>query len=171
MIDDTAYERDRDALRAKLTIASPSLPLTDLRPVATLLGNLPELLKEATTEERRAILVQLVDQVYLKHGAVLGIRPTLRAWPLMHVVYAQFLHSVTWWAGWAPGTNSPPSVKNTSCACRCIVRSRTKRSRLALQPIGGLHPAVGWWSGGAPRADDPGMAPPGRGQARDSHCG
>jgi site-specific DNA recombinase len=101
MIDDTAYERDRDAIRAKLTIASPSLPLTDLRPVATLLGNLPELLKEATTEERRAILVQLVDQVYLKHGAVLGIRPTLRAWPLMHAVYAQSLQSVGWWAGWA----------------------------------------------------------------------
>jgi hypothetical protein len=106
LIDDTAYERDRDALRAKLTIASPSLPLTDLRPVATLLGNLPELLKEATTEERRAILVHLVDQVYLKHGTVLGIRPTLRAWPLMHAVYAQSLQSVGWWAGWAPGTRS-----------------------------------------------------------------
>src|SRR6266545_4586183 len=59
--------------------------------------------EEATTEERRAILVHLVDQVYLKHGAVLGIRPTLCAWPLMHAVYAQSLQSVGWWAGWVSG--------------------------------------------------------------------
>jgi hypothetical protein len=65
-------------------------------------------LKEATNEERRAILVQLVDQVYLKHGAVLGIRPTLRAWPLMHAVYAQSLQSVGWWAGWASTLRNEP---------------------------------------------------------------
>jgi len=101
MIDDTAYERDRDVIRAKPITASTSLPFADLRTVATLFGDLPELLKEATTEERRTVLVQLVDQVYLKHDALLGIRPTLRAWPLMHAVYAQSLHSVVWWAGWA----------------------------------------------------------------------
>jgi hypothetical protein len=106
MIDDTAYERDRDAIRSKLTTASTSLPFADLCTVATGLGDFPALLNEATTEERRAVLVQLVDQVYLKHDAVLGIRPTLRAWPLMHAVYAQSLHSVVWWAGWAPGTRS-----------------------------------------------------------------
>ena len=100
MIDDTVYERDRDALRAKLATASTSLPFADLRTVATLLGDLPALLKEATNEERRAVLIQLIDQVYLKHDAILGIRPTLRAWPLMHAVYAQSLHSVIWWAGW-----------------------------------------------------------------------
>lgn len=41
-------------------------------------------------EERRALLVQLVDQVYLRHDALLAIRPTLRAWPLLHAVYREF---------------------------------------------------------------------------------
>jgi hypothetical protein len=100
LIDDTRYERDRDAIRAQLSTAMMPLPYADLGVVATLLGDIPRLLKEATNEERRAVLIQLVDQVYLTHDAVLGIRPTLRAWPLMHAVYAQFLHSVTWWAGW-----------------------------------------------------------------------
>ena len=100
LIDDRAYERDRDTIRAQLSQEPAPLPFTDLRSVAMLLGDLPGLLEEATLEERRAVLVQLVDQVYLRHDALLGIRPTLRAWPLMHAVYAQFLHSVTWWAGW-----------------------------------------------------------------------
>jgi len=90
-IDDRRYEQDRDAIRAQLTKATIPLPFADLSSIATLLGDLPGLLKEATNEERRAVLVQLVDQVYLTHDAVLGIRPTLRAWPLMHAVYAQFL--------------------------------------------------------------------------------
>ena len=84
------------------------LPFTDLHTVATLLGDLPELLKEATTEERRAILVQLVDQVYLRHDALLAIRPTLRAWPVMRAVYERSLQIVGWWAGW--GSNPRPSV-------------------------------------------------------------
>ena len=108
MIDDAAYARDRDAIRAQLALAPTVLPFADLPTVARLLGELPELLGEATIEERRAVLVQLVDQVYLRHDAVLGIRPTLRAWPLMHAVYAQFLQSVGWWAGW--GSNPRPSV-------------------------------------------------------------
>jgi hypothetical protein len=101
LIDDSTYERDRDAIRTKLASATVSLPFADLGTVAALLNDLPELLKEATNEERRAVLVQLVDQVYLRHDAVLGIRPTLRAWPLMQAVYAEFLQSVGWWAGWA----------------------------------------------------------------------
>jgi hypothetical protein len=91
MIDDTAYERDRDAIRAKLTIASTSLPLTDLRPVASLLGNLPELLKEATTEERRAwnssdatrlaVDARSIRAIFTKCRMVgrVGIRPQLQA--------------------------------------------------------------------------------------------
>lgn len=50
--------------------------------------------KEATTEERRTVLVQLVNQVYLKHDALLGIRPTLRAWPLMHAVYVHMTRTI-----------------------------------------------------------------------------
>jgi len=119
LIDDATYERDRDAIRAKLTSATTSLPFADLGIVANLLGDLPGLLNEATNEERRAILVQLVDQVYLKHDAVLGIRPTLRAWPLMHALYAQFLQSVDWWAGWVSGrkfphTSSDPDVRGSA---------------------------------------------------------
>ena len=126
MIDDAAYECERDAIRAKLTTASTSLPFA----VAALLGDLPALFKEATNEERRAVLVQLVDQVYLRYDAILGIRPMLRAWPLMYVVYTQSLHSVTWWAGWAPGPNSPPPVKNPSDSWRCIGRSRARSYQL-----------------------------------------
>ena len=100
LIDDKRYEHDRDEIRSQLAKATMPLPFADLGTVATVLDDLPGLLKEATTEERRAVLVQLVDQVYLKHDAVLGIRPTLRAWPLMHAVYTHFLQSVDWWAGW-----------------------------------------------------------------------
>ena len=64
-----------------------------------------------------------VDQVYLKHGAVLGIRPTLRAWPLMHAVYAQSLQSVGWWAGWVSGRNCKhtppdPDIRGTASESR-----------------------------------------------------
>src|SRR5262249_24843976 len=107
-IDDTTYERDRDMIRAQLTTATIPLPLADLGTVATLLADLPGLLQEATTEERRAILVQLIDQVYLKHDALLGVRPTQRAWPLLQAVYGQFLPNVVWWAG--RGSNPRPSV-------------------------------------------------------------
>ena len=108
LLDDASYERNRDSLRAQLSAPPAPLPFADLHMVATLLGDLPTLLNEATLEEGRAVLVQLIDQVYVRHDAVLGIRPTLRAWPLMHAVYAQFLQSVGWWAGW--GSNPRPSV-------------------------------------------------------------
>ncbi len=107
-IDDTTYERDRDMIRAQLATAIIPLPLADLGMVATLLADLPGLLQEATIEERRAILVQLIDQVYLKHDAILGIRPTQRAWPLMQAVYGHFLQNVGTWAG--RGSNPRPSV-------------------------------------------------------------
>ncbi len=64
-----------------------------------------------------------VDQVYLKHGAVLGIRPTLRAWPLMHAVYAQSLQSVGWWAGWVSGRPFKHTASDSD------VRGAAKESR------------------------------------------
>jgi site-specific DNA recombinase len=118
LIDDASYERDRDTIRAQLAAPAAMLPFDDMRAVATLLGNLAELLKEATTEERRAILVQLIDQVYLKHDAVLGIRPTLRAWPLMQTVYEQFLQSVIRWAGWGSSLDPHTLVKMAPAVLR-----------------------------------------------------
>ena len=100
LISDEQYERDRDSLREQLSAAPAALPVTDMRGVASLLSDLPAIIKEATTEERRAILVQLVDQVYLRHDALFAIRPTLRAWPLLQAVYEQSLQVVDWWAGW-----------------------------------------------------------------------
>ena len=100
LITDEQYERDRDSLREQLSAAPAALPVTDMRAVAALLGDFPTIVKEATTEERRAILVQLVDQVYLRHDALLAIRPTLRAWPLLQAVYGEFLQVVGRWAGW-----------------------------------------------------------------------
>lgn len=83
-------------------------PMTDLSAVAAVLGNLPELFDAATVTERRAVLVQLVDQVYLRHDALLAIRPTRRAWPVMQIAYERALQGVGTWAGW--GSNPRPSV-------------------------------------------------------------
>lgn len=46
MIDDAAYERERDAIRAKLTTASTSLPFA----VAALVGDFPAFSKRQQTK-------------------------------------------------------------------------------------------------------------------------
>ena len=61
LIDDRTYERDRDALRAQLTVTPLPRSTADLRTVAALLCDLPVLLQEATVAERRAVLVQLMS--------------------------------------------------------------------------------------------------------------
>jgi site-specific DNA recombinase len=102
------YERELASLRAQLAAAPVAAPFDDLGAVAAVLGDLSGVFAEASVAERRAVLMQLVDQVYLKRDAVLALRPTLRAWPLMQVAYERSSQSVTEWAGW--GSNPRPSV-------------------------------------------------------------
>ena len=45
LISDEQYERDRDSLREQLSAAPVSLPVTDMRAVASLLGDLPAIVK------------------------------------------------------------------------------------------------------------------------------
>ena len=96
------YTREVGTIRARLAATPIGAPIEDLGAVAAVLGDLSWVFAEASVAERRAVLFQLVDQVYLRHDALLAIRPTGRAWPLLKAVHERMQPVIKTWAGWAP---------------------------------------------------------------------
>jgi len=82
--EDSDYEQRRATLLAQLeTSATPTAPVADIEAVLRALQDMPALVAEATPEERRQILGQLVSEVYIRRSGVLALRPTRIAAPLL----------------------------------------------------------------------------------------
>lgn len=75
---DEEYTTRRTHLIAQLEQAAPPAHV-DIDAGAALIANLPALLDEALPEERRAIVRQLVSQVYCYRYEVYALRPTRNA--------------------------------------------------------------------------------------------
>lgn len=73
---DEEYTERRTALLVQLT---PTPHAVDRDAIGSLLRDLPSLIDEATAAERRAIVGQLLTQVYAWRGDVLALRPTRAA--------------------------------------------------------------------------------------------
>jgi hypothetical protein len=75
-----------------------------------LLRDLPTLLMAATHAERRAVVRELVTQVYVQRSVVMAIRPTKIAAALFEAAAMdhrdEWLKRVLWWAGWGSNRRS-----------------------------------------------------------------
>lgn len=82
--DDSEYAARRAKLLALASEATePSAPAVDLEHVLAALRDLADVLTEATPAERRAILGQMISEVYVRRSGVLALRPTQMAAPLL----------------------------------------------------------------------------------------
>jgi site-specific DNA recombinase len=92
------YVRERDALRGQLAVeTAPNIRPKSSSAVA-LLTNVPQLLGRATLDERRALLEEVVDVIYLTPHQAMAVRPAESYAPLLR---AARLKIMGWWAGWA----------------------------------------------------------------------
>jgi hypothetical protein len=98
-----AYERKRDDLMAR-SAAPPARRVVGVEAILPLLRDLPALLIAATNSERRAVVRELVTQVYVQRSVVMAIRPTKIATALFEAAATdhqdEWLKFVRWWAGW-----------------------------------------------------------------------
>lgn len=86
VIDDTEYQRTRDALRLQLQATQPYQPNTFARDMAqTLLQDLPALLDAATAHERRLVLRSLFSEIWVRNGEICELTPRPDVYPLIHV--------------------------------------------------------------------------------------
>ena len=90
---DAEYQTRKDALVALRSTPSTA-PGPDLDAVMMVLSDLPSLFHDATPAERRALLGELVSDIYITRGRVLAFRPTSAAEPLFQTAKQGF--------GWVP---------------------------------------------------------------------
>lgn len=106
------YEAQRIALLAQPTPQARELRVEDQEAVLSLVADLPTLLIEASAEERRAIVRQLISEAWLRRRRVIALRPTRLAAALSEAARgnAALNHLVSKWAGWAPGLDTGYTV-------------------------------------------------------------
>jgi|SRR5215212_1850688 len=104
-ISQAVYAERRDQVRAQLATEAKPVPTQPAIPeVLAVLSDVPALIQEATTAERRAILCEVIDAAYLTPHQVMAVRPA--------AAYAELLKAVdervVQWAGWASGLRNNP---------------------------------------------------------------
>ena len=114
---ESEYVTRRADLMAQFEQAAASHPPIDLTASAALLTQIPLLMEEATPEERRAIVRQLVSEVYLYKRQVRALRPTGNTAMFFEAIDpARWLNVVQFGARSAPNEkllqslNSPPVI-------------------------------------------------------------
>jgi hypothetical protein len=91
------YIRERDALRAQLAIEGAPVSTPKRSSAVALLSDVPNLLGQATLEERRAVVEEVLDVIYLTPHQAMAVRPVESYAPLLR---AARLKIMGWWAGW-----------------------------------------------------------------------
>lgn len=145
VVSKPAYERKRDELLALMarSAATPAPQDVGAEMLMSLLKDLPTLLMAATNAERRAVVRELVTQVYVQRSVVMAIRPTKIAAALFETAASdhrdEWLKRVFWWAGWVSGrqfehTAPNPDVRRAASESRagkrlCITNRLSGRSR------------------------------------------
>jgi hypothetical protein len=105
--------------RSAATSAPQAVGVETLVP---LLRDLPTLLLAATNAERRAVVRELVTQVYVQRSVVMALRPTKIAAALFEAAVSdhrdEWLKRVFWWAGWGSGLDPHTLVKMVPAVLR-----------------------------------------------------
>lgn len=87
MVDDGAYERERDVLRAQLDTATTTAMLRfDAEQAAANLAHLPNLLARATAAERRAVVRSIFDRIWVRDRVLNGLTARAEVYPLLRAV-------------------------------------------------------------------------------------
>jgi hypothetical protein len=137
---DAEFETELAALHTELaaTQLTGSERVPNIHQATKILNDVPKLIAQATDQERRALLVEVFDGIYLTPHQAMAVRPAEAYTDILKALdqSSAFNQMFVWWAGWAPSPNSPPSVKSTSNSCRCLARSRAPEAV-------GLHARVG----------------------------
>lgn len=103
-IEESEYRAEQQRVRAELTRLAPAPDRPDPAAAASALADIPVLLAQATTAERRAVLQELFDAVYVKPHLALAARPT----QLYRGLLKKVDKSLVEWAGWASSPAARP---------------------------------------------------------------
>jgi hypothetical protein len=91
------YARERDTLWAQLAVEGTPIVQPNRSSAVALLADVPQLLGRATLDERRAVLEEVLDVIYLTPHQAMAVRPVESYVPLLR---AARLKIMGWWARW-----------------------------------------------------------------------
>ena len=114
VISAVEYESQRAALLAQpVPTPAPARAPVDSAAVLRLVGDLPTLLVEASPQHRRAVVKELLSEVWIGRRRVIAVRPTRAAAALgaAAAAYGDFNLVASSWAGWASGIGAYTKVK------------------------------------------------------------
>jgi hypothetical protein len=92
------YARERDALRVQLAAEGTPSRQPNRSSAVALLADVPQLLRRATLDERRAVLEEVLDVIYLMPHQAMAVRPVESYAPLLQAARLKIMGE---WAGWA----------------------------------------------------------------------
>jgi hypothetical protein len=93
-------ERPRPSANAN----SDSERVPDIQRATEILNDVPKLIAHATEQERRALLVEVFDDIYLTPHQAMAVRPAMAYTDILKALdqSSAFNQMFVWWAGWAP---------------------------------------------------------------------
>jgi site-specific DNA recombinase len=97
---DDEYEREIAALRAQLNAAPPIIALPSTAEILTFVTDVPALLRQADSTDRRAVLHEIFQQIVLTPHMALTAKPRA-AYSYVLTGLDQHATGTDWWAGWA----------------------------------------------------------------------
>lgn len=96
-IEEAEYRAEQQRIQIELLRFAPAPDRPDPSQAIALLADIPALLAQATTSERRAVLTELFDAIYIKPHLALAARPTRLYQELLKAADKRLIE----WAGWA----------------------------------------------------------------------
>ncbi len=112
-INAAVYEQRRAVLLAEPLPEPTQRPAIDPDALLALVADLPTLLREAPAQHKRAIVRELLSEVYLRKRRVIALRPTRLAEALGSAATQHMTalnEGANSWAGWAPGIGASYQV-------------------------------------------------------------
>jgi hypothetical protein len=74
----------------------------------------PKLIAQATNQERRALLIEIFEDIYLRPHQAMAVRPAAVYTDILKALdqSSAFNHMFVWWAGWASMLCNEPVLTN-----------------------------------------------------------
>jgi hypothetical protein len=81
-----------------------------LQRATEILSDVPKLLAQATDQERRVLLIEIFDDIYLTPHQAMAVRPAAAYTDILKALdqSSAFNHMFVWWAGWASNLRNEP---------------------------------------------------------------
>jgi hypothetical protein len=112
---DAEFETELAALHTQLaaTQTTGTERVLDIHQATKVLNDVPKLIAQATDQERRALLVEVFDDIYLTPHQAMAVRPAAAYAGILKALdqSSAFNQMFVWWAGWVSGRNckhTPP---------------------------------------------------------------